>query len=312
MEYFAGLEHLTYVETTAYRDNEVGLGIQLEARLEELRNESTEDCERVVSRRLSRILGGGFAVLAAAAMVLTLVVPLIYTPVPHHNGSYVEYSGYEPSGWPVHLLLVGSFGGLLVTLLSRVFLGWLVTWFIRRTLRVSGDTFADLDRLRHVKPNEILAKWAVKLERASVALPLVAASLLGPLTVHRLIVFGMSAREFNQWIGVSMLIVGHCHIALAIFAVSFSKKLHASGSPRVLGKSSGWRAYWIAVTLSLLPALFLLGIPTIMVAGTGLFFVPWMFRAAGSKIERERILLGIEEHDRNDSSSLFSGVLGRV
>ena len=288
MEYFAGLEHLTYVETTAYRDNEVGLGIQLEARLEELRNESTEDCERVVSSRLSRILGGGFAVLAAVAMIVSLAIPL-FRPDPYLYRSW--WGHYEASGLPGNLILIGSFGGIALCLLSKLFIPTLVARYVQRTTMLSGDTFADLDRLRNLTLNEVLTTLGQRLERVSVLLPLVAASLLGPLTIHRLILFEMKSHDFAEWVGGSAIIVGHCHIALAIHAVIFANKLRSSTFPRLLGRTSGWSAYWLAVVLALIPSFFLLGIPVVLVAATGILFVPWMYRAAGSKVETERELL---------------------
>ena len=122
-------------------------------------------------------------------------------------------------------------------------------------------------------------------------------TLLLPLTLHYgfLALFGTeSAREFGAWIRLSMVIVGHAHLALVWMAIAFARKMERSTSEGLgaMPIHREWATAWaVTVGVSAIPGLFLLAIPPILVAVTGLVFVPLMFVLVRRCVINERALL---------------------
>ena len=92
---------------------------------------------------------------------------------------------------------------------------------------------------------------------------------------------------------MSMLLVGHAHVVLALFSVSFAKKLRDKSAEEILAQPSreGWKAYGYAVLAGAIPSGLLLLIPPFLVAVTGVVFIPLSFRAASRAVARERDII---------------------
>lgn len=94
-------------------------------------------------------------------------------------------------------------------------------------------------------------------------------------------------------IGLSVVLVGHAHLALLVCAVrwAFTLRTRATAELRVgLGRAWG-KALAISAGIACLPGAVLLGIPPLLVAVTGLLFVPFMYFGTARILASERIAL---------------------
>jgi len=154
---------------------------------------------------------------------------------------------------------------------------------------LSGETHTDLARLDRANPLAALRAELARIEPWSLELPLVATSLLAPLTLHFFVVTllsGVDARSFATWIRVSLAIVGHAHIALAVCAVRFARKLRRE---EVANVHREWgKALAVAVGVAAFPGVILFVVPPALSALTGGAFIPWMFLFAAASFRAER------------------------
>lgn len=174
--------------------------------------------------------------------------------------------------------------------LGRVLAPWFERRALRRAYAGNDDPVAALEALRHATGETITAQVAQRWELASLSLPLVAAALLGPLTLHAPFFLGATrpAHEFGQWILLSAMIVGHAHLAFAHFAHRYARKL-TSGQP--LGTEPALKTWGKTILVSAIPGILLMGIPPIITAVTGIFVVAPMFYWVRRTFQRERALL---------------------
>jgi hypothetical protein len=195
--------------------------------------------------------------------------------------------------------------------LKWVLLGsWIVASIGWAIVRLFG---AALPRVRNPAPTGVLsidiqryeAEEVVRrdgrfLARRSLALPAIAVSLLAPLTLHWIFtsVVWNETRAFDEWIMVSLAIVGHAHIALAIFAARFMSKFAGKSTFDMgLDKSYGFTALFLAVAVSAVPGILFFAIPPALVFVTGLAFVPFLWLVLKRIAIHERSMLelaGIE------------------
>jgi hypothetical protein len=245
---------------------------------------------RVTGRRMARIAAGwlgcglaGLMVIAAlldgGAMILVMIPP----------GLAMVYLAARPLG---------------AIRLARDLRGW---------LRASADPGADLDRLEADGAADVARKTARALESRSVFLPLAAVALIAPLLAHLAIwvlAKGWSARalqEFDIWIRLSLVLVGHSHLMLLYYVSRFTRALAQDSSelPSRLAARHGFAA-WGRVTvwspaIGLVAALVLTPffpfgvlvpvVVMVLVAVTGAF-IPIAFAAMASAVERERAQIG--------------------
>jgi hypothetical protein len=164
-----------------------------------------------------------------------------------------------------------------------------------------GDVHADLATLEQETPLTCVQQDLRRIEAWSIDLPLVAVSLLVPLTLHFLVskLLGSSTESFAFWIRVSLVIVGHAHLALAALAVRFGRKLREAATR---GESLDVHREWgktlaIVVGVSALPGVLFFVVPPALSALTGLAFIPFMYIAANAclRSERMRLALATEE-----------------
>jgi hypothetical protein len=88
----------------------------------------------------------------------------------------------------------------------------------------------------------------------------------------------------------------HAHLALVIACICWARSLRIREAIEArLAINRTWgTALAVTVATACVPGIVLLAIPPILVAITGLVFVPWMFRAMASVLVRERTMLGME------------------
>jgi hypothetical protein len=171
--------------------------------------------------------------------------------------------------------------------------------------QASGDAVDPLTELVALEKHDPLREMrevARRWEFAALATPLTALSLLAPLTLHWLVdvlfLGGASSDSGfrSNWIPMSALIVGHAHLALVIACVWWARSLRKREAVEVrLAITKSWAtAMAVTVATAAVPGIALLAIPPILVALTGLVFVPWMFRATASVLMQEREMLGTQ------------------
>lgn len=274
---------------TAYRSAyEHIVGARL-AETSELRGELTPmlPALRAVTRaRLARIAAGGVGVAAALAMTFC--------------AAWFSDKSSDPS--PTYALLYGSLAAMGTWLVARTGLGLGARLRRRESgeLRLSGQLDEDLARIDAQDPRAELhrvERLANRLELPSVALPAAGISFLFPLLSHWLflLVTG-SAREmgdFAQWIRISLVIVGHAHIALVVCGFLFAKKLRGLSLDALtdLKIHREWLKAWlITIGVSCLPGILLVLVPPILVAITGIAFIPavWLLLHRAVRAERSR------------------------
>jgi hypothetical protein len=264
---------------TRYRDDsEVLL-----ARREVLFHERSVEAEKaglmppVFAQRVARICAG-LALIAAGALLAGGAI---------YNASYrghLQLDHVLTLAWPVALAVY------VVTLLVS-----------RRAARavlvrpvMTRDLAGDVARFEQESPLEIARDRANALERASVGLPMIGISLCLPLTIHWLVAAAfLNTGDFDTWIMVSLAIVGHAHIALAIACWMFARTL-SMRSVDVLRRPDhhGWTVLAVVAGVSCVPGLLFFAVPPLLVLITGLF-IPLMFALARRLVCEERDRLGI-------------------
>ncbi len=245
--------------TGIYRDHDETLRRRLdEARQrcsEALRSPEMRALARIYCRRRARLVAGLSGAVAGAAMLI---------------------AGVARFGDLVRPCQVIALWVLSLALPAGVYLGarlWshlrLRSW--RRGLLAStGSAERDLERLAAATPLGTLRARAHRFAVASIALPLMAIALVGPLTLHApFAILGDNLRTFATWIALSSAIVGHAHLVLAglsaRYAVQLGRDPHMTGGA---GRALGW-----TVLASAIPGVVFLALPPILTAITGAVLV---------------------------------------
>ena len=181
---------------------------------------------------------------------------------------------------------------------------------LERSFTPAASVESDVLRLEALTPALVVRELAERIEWRSVALPMTSLALFLPLSLHYLVatmlrVSAPNGHDFDGWISLSLLFVGHCHIVLAYQAWRFARVLRGTRdvfSVGLIADRSGWHAWGITILSSLVAGVLLLLIVPIagialvivapaVVAATGLAFIPTMFTRMGRRIREERLLL---------------------
>jgi hypothetical protein len=152
----------------------------------------------------------------------------------------------------------------------------------------SDDPWRDLAQLTALEPVSALVARAAELERASIAWPLIGLSLLAPISLHLLVSLPFATWEFAAWIGVSAIVAGPAHIALALCAWSYARAL----SKRQTDYWSGWGALAFTTGVSTMPFALLFLLPPVLVFLTGALFVPFAWSRIKKLVDEERLTMG--------------------
>jgi hypothetical protein len=276
---------------TTYRDDSLAAALRyddlLEQRIEEL--PAALAVARVREARVGRIAAG----IAGLAGMLVLAVATIHLGTSSAAGSLKTGALGE--------ILLGTWGAMgIAYALGRV--GTRLRLRKPGIPRRSGDGWTDVARLEAPLLSMADVRRADAFEKASVALPLMAIALLAPLTIHAGVwaaLLGVQGQleafpEFDVWVAMSLVIVGHAHLLLAFFGYRFAKKLREMPLSEIdrAGSSMAWRAVWWTVFASALPGAILYLIPPVLTLLTGLLFSPAMFYMMRKRVIAERAALG--------------------
>lgn len=277
-------EHACRAPQHAYRseyDHVIGLRLGELRENREILDPHLPKLHTMARARIARALAGGVGVLGAVACVVLALTnvreELTYT-------------------------LVGSFAAMFVTyILARVVLG--IAGAAGRRWRtasenvkvpLTGDLHKDLEALHESEPFRVLERKVAPLETWSSALPLAGLSLLTPLTLHWLFIQMIdheSPSSFAEWIRISCVVVGHAHIALLVMAIKFAKRLRSLSAHDIQNMSihREWLKAWgITIGVSCVPFILLFAVPPILVAITGIAFIPIMYAVMRHRILSER------------------------
>ena len=247
---------------------------------------------RVAARRIARSLAGCTGVAMGGAAFIVSLAALLVTGDDHRYRAAATL-----------LLLAAWPAAIAVGIVARVAARNVLAGDVR--IPMSGDAAADLALLEARDPLRETVAAARAWERRSTALPLAALSLLTPLTIHWLVYAAVSLpggageaalADFGTWIALSVIIVGHAHIALLVVAVRWAVKLRTV--PTDVLQLAVHRAWGLALVVSsgiaCIPGIVLVGIPPVLVAVTGLLFVPAMYVATVKKLAAERDRAGVD------------------
>lgn len=238
--------------------------------------------DAVRGRRVARVAAAAVGALGVAALVATVI------------GRAVAGLGLD--GGAVTPVLLGAWPAMGVAYVVGRVDAWGRVAALGERLRPEADIFARIARLERRRPVEEARARAARLEQVSVALPLVALSLLAPLTVHFTVSALLGLRNFDVWIVLSLAIVGHAHLVLAWLSTRYARFLRTSDSDTVRRTwlRHATRVLGFTVLASAIPGVIFVLLPPIITAMTGLVVILPAFRAAACKIVAERVLLGEE------------------
>jgi len=268
----------------------------LEARLARFRGrraqerEADEHVARVFVARAGRIAGGAVGSLIGVAMFVVGLASL--------NSSVSQACSY--------LLAAAWIAATAAVVIARARAHARARHTLRRQPLLTGDAPVDLGNIDAIDPLGELRASAVAGEATSVAFPLVALSILAPLTIHGAVAFVTGAAEgregglqemaaqFGVWIGMSAILVGLAHLALVIQVALWARSLRLRETGRLRQKvHRAWvGALLITSAVAVVPGVFIGGFLGLIPAGfvflTGLSFLPFMYLAAARRLERER------------------------
>lgn len=261
----------------------------------------------VYAARAGRIAAGvtlllGAALLVAGAMFL---------------------GGRRPETGLLTMLLLAAWPAALAA--RQLARAWARRHFARRLqapLATTDDAHSDLARLRRLDLRRHAARLLAPLEPYSMAVALAGTTLLLPLSLHLLVVLLANSMEsisglralllgFDRRILLGMMVVGHCHVLLAVLAWRHGTRLTMQPAhPLATGPYwAGRQAYLFTVLSSVLSGVLLMFQPSPTVPSScGLFallsmlriflppllvavfalFIPLLFRRAHTRVTRER------------------------
>jgi hypothetical protein len=273
--------------TTAYRDPLERARETLAELTDSLRQSlpAARERERVVMRRAARVVFGGVGIGGALSTVAAAIA----------NSLSSELARFVITDVLIMTWVAAGGAYLLARLLGVVGLRTKnPTW--------TGSLFEDIRRFAAVQAGRRDGRFLGVL---SLVLPAVAISLLTPLTLH----LGFEAltnqgsadvlfRRFDEWIVMSMIVVGHAHVALAALAGRFGFQVARMPLEQLaVDETRGFKALLWTILVSAVPGIVLFAIPPLLVAVTGVAFVPFLFIATRRIALAERTALseaGIE------------------
>ena len=266
-----------------YRDASDGKRAYLEAlRAEQAlgRMELAPAYRRVRAARVARAAAGATLAAAGALMFVTAIARFARDTDVHR---------YEGGGLTA-LLLLGWGAAVVVYAVARVAVWARFPAHLDAELAPTGDVDLDLERARRPVA-QVAHGMATRPERGSLVWPLVGLALVMPLTLHYAVAViigepGIDHADFDRWIVGSAILVGHCHLIVALRARRFGHAFTSSPDP-IDPSRAGSRTWGFALAASLFPGLILFAIPTFLVALTGVF-IPIAFAFGAARVTSER------------------------
>jgi hypothetical protein len=274
----------------AYRDDAAVARLQYEEQAARWNSvaASLSSAAEVHVIRSGRIAAGAAGILGVATLVTVGVIEL------HQIGS-------RPTGM-LSLILVATWVAIVIAYHGARRVAGARAARAAIAPACSDDPWADLARLDASPPGASLRARAAAQERASAALPMIALALLFPLSLHG-VLFAIGAVctgnaaalwIYDGWILLCAGVVGHAHLALACFCVSFARGLKSIPDEDLVSEAErrNRKAFWWTVGISAIPGGYFFLIPPILVAITGALFCKPMFNRIAQEILLERQELG--------------------
>ncbi|MDB4997150.1 MAG: hypothetical protein JWM74_4582 [Myxococcaceae bacterium] len=270
---------MSYRDAELYlRDRRDELIAQREAELEN----AWPEVSRVYARRIGRIAAGWLSIGGAVLLVVFAVW---------------RYVGGAATNITLTPILLGSV--VLAPLAYAA--GWAVAHvalrFQKKGLELTGNAIVDLAHLEHDTRRTSITRRASRLERASVATTLAGWALLMPLTLHFLVALTQfeswsdCVRSFDGWIDASLVLTGVAHLTLVFLGWRYADKLRAWDHEREDAPGGPWSAWGWTILASCVPGIIALGIPPMIVALTGVLFIPATFTFMRWRVSQERFVL---------------------
>jgi hypothetical protein len=243
---------------------------------------------KVAARRIARAAAGATGLLVGGGAFLSALADFAVRPS--------VWAAGRDSGLLTALLLSAWPAALVVWGLTRTMAGGAIRRRVHAPLALTGDAGEDLLRLQREDSLGEARALAARWECAGAALPLAALSMVAPLSLHFLVrsLFApVRVADFDGWIVLSVILVGHAHVALCICAVLWARALSERHTATLADglRGSMLKALFITVGVAALPGVLLMGIPPLLVLVTGLVFVPAMYAATVRCMQRERFEL---------------------
>lgn len=230
--------------------------------------------------RIARALSGAVGVAGAIAMALAAAL--------------------GEGGEPTLVLLVSVLGMAAVWVATHAVLA-LAAGRQREEAYVapalSGDLRTDLERLDGDDPLVRLRARLARTADLDLDLFAIAICLLAPLSIHGVVGFLMdvSMVEYARWIRISLVLVGHAHITLAVMAARYVRQLRnqvEGGREPSWGPAFGW-----TILVTCLPGVILFAVPPLISVFTGLAFVPLLFAFLRGRVRSDRALFALAMPD---------------
>jgi hypothetical protein len=278
-----------------YRDDGMAARIRYEELLAAKRGAalSVGRLAQIEGRRVGRIAGGIAGIIGFGLIVMCLVGHALLKEELKGEATVMLFAA-----WGIALVVY-----VVASKIAEVRFGR--AWSPPR----SKDVWADIERLEGLKSDRALRREVDQRELWSVALPMMAFSLLAPLTLHALLfgIFyalnllnGASLADvrfggFDYWIALSLALVGHAHLVFAGLCYRYAKKVRETATEKVfeMTKRSDSRTFWWTILASAIPGGLLYLIPPLIALFTGSGISWMMFRFMGSQIVLERSALEV-------------------
>ena len=233
---------------------------------------------RIYQHRVARIAAGMVAIVGAATLPLLAIVP-----GKGMTGALLATTALAGLTW------CGAFRAARARFSATVM----------GTIAETFDLYRDVERLERGAGGALAANVVDRLERMSVAIPMIGLALVLPLLLHFafFVTVMMPFRtyrlgDFDEWIKLSLFLVSQAHLLLAWLSWRFAKRLRSVETPQIPLLPSGWPAWGWTIMAAAFPGAFLIGIPPAIVAATGILFVPTMFSSVRRRVAEERRQLG--------------------
>lgn len=265
----------------AYRDSLEGARLRYADLLTVAREEQpvSSAVSGVLAARTGRIWAGIAGISGAAVMASTALARAFHA-----------HEAPSPT-----LVLLASWPAMGVAYLAGNFAGHLRGRRVHVPRR-TGDVHADLARLEEARSSAPSRGRAIALEGRSLALPMTAVGLLAPLTIHfAFYQLGSIGGGFDDWISLSLMIVGHAHLVLVGLLWALARKVRKLTISEIAVEQSraGWRILGWTVLASAIPGIVFLLIPPVLTTVTGLLFIPVLVWAMLGSLRRERAALAL-------------------
>ncbi|WP_437666152.1 hypothetical protein [Sorangium sp. So ce1182] len=276
-----------------YRNDEDVARLHIESLLERHRAQVDalpEHLRRIYGRRVARSLAGTVALGGALTAAVLSAAGVIAREVQPSSDARGAGTVALLAAWAA-VAIAYAVGRLLARAKLRDALA--------REVRRSGDVHSDRARLEAAAPDERARALVEEEERRSIALPLAGVAVLAPLSLHlafHVLRFAASSDlgrllvDFDGWIVLSLVLVGHVHAIVAYLSFSYARKLRESSMDELIATPppGGPRALGIAILASLIPGAILVLLPPILVAVTGALVLLPAFHAAYQCVLCER------------------------